>query len=182
MKRIHILTAAAVVAASLGLVAASEAQMMGPGFGYGPGSGYGPGAGYGPGMGHGMGYGMGPGYFAPNGVGDPAANAEARLTALHTQLGITSAQESAWQAFATAMTQQWQQMQTFHDQMVQSTASAPERFTLMSGFMQARLAAMAGVQQALTELYGVLTPEQRAVVDQQFARGPRGPWGGPFGR
>lgn len=160
MKRTA-LAVAVLAAASFGMIAVSQAQ-MGPGFGHGPG----------------MGRGMGPGYFGSQGARSPAANAEARLTTLRTQLNITSEQEPAWQAYAAAVTQQAQQMQAFHDQMTQSTASAPERMALMPQVMQQRAAGMQVVGQALTELYAVLTPEQRTLVDQQFAHSPRGPRGG----
>ncbi|HET7728451.1 MAG TPA: hypothetical protein VFK48_00340 [Usitatibacter sp.] len=38
--------------------------------------------------------------------GDWAANRQARLDAMHARLGITAAQEPAWQAFAAAAAQQ----------------------------------------------------------------------------
>lgn len=153
---------AVLAAASAGAIALSYAQ---------------PGPGYGPGYGRGMG---GPGAFAPNTARNPAAMAEARLANLRTALNVTAEQEPAWQAFAAVVTQQAQQHQALHEQMTQSTASAPERMALMPQIMQQRAAGMATVSQALNELYAVLTPEQRAIVDQQhFANhGPRGGrWG-----
>ena len=171
MKRMHAIAAGVVAAATLGLVVAQAQPFGGPGAGYGPGM-MGPGAGYGPGM-------MGRG---PRGAyGDPTAAAQARLTNLHTQLGITSAQESAWQAFANAVTEQAQQMQQFRSQMLQSgtTLTTPDRMTQHAQFMQQRAQGASTVAQAMTALYAALSPDQRTLLDQSFpARRGNGPFGG----
>jgi periplasmic protein CpxP/Spy len=165
MKRTA-LAMVAIAATSFGLIAVSQAQ-TGPGFG--------PGYGHGPGMGRGM----GPGYFG-NGARGPAAKAEAHLAALRAQLAITGAQEPAWQAFAAAVAQHSQQKQAMHEQMSQSAMTGPERMALMPQLMREHAAGMETVSQALGGLYAVLTPEQRALADQQFAahHGPRGRRGG----
>ncbi len=168
MKSIQVLAAAAVAAASLGLVVVSEAQMMGPG--------------YGPGLGRGgmMGGGPGNGYFAPNGVRNPAANAEARLTALHTALNLRADQEGAWQAYATALTQQSQQMTTFHNQIVQSQTLTPsQRLDLMVQHMQQGATSMGTMATALGGLVAVLDDAQRTTFAQQFGPGfmHGGRWG-----
>ncbi len=164
MKRvIPVLAATALAVASLALVVSAEAQ-MGPGYGRG----------YGPGF--------GPGGFRGANAGDIGANAQARLADLHTRLGITAAQEPAWQAYADAVTAQAGQMQAFRDQMFQSNATGPDRAALMSQHMQQRLTGHAAVTQAYTALYAGLTAEQRAVFEQQCPRGAGGRWGsGPFG-
>jgi Spy/CpxP family protein refolding chaperone len=43
-----------------------------------------------------------------------------------------------------------------------------------SARMKQGLASMETMTVAVTELYGVLTPEQKALADKQFARGGRG--------
>ncbi len=156
-----VLAAAALAAASFAVVVTAEAQ-MGPGFGPG-----------------------GRGYFGAGPAADINANAQARLAGLHTLLGITGAQEPAWQAYANAVTAQAQQMQSFRDQMFQSNATGPDRAALMSQHMQQRLTGHAAVAQAYTGLYTVLSAEQRALIEQQQCPRGAGGWagrrGGPFG-
>jgi len=157
-------------ALSLGLAAAMVSAHPG-----GYGSGWGPG--HMGGMGYGMGYGMG-----PHGMyGGPAA-AEGRLAALKTELKITSAQEAKWQAFAEKAKLQAESMQSARTAMQDSAKlSAPDRFALHDGLMKQRLAQSEATHAAFKDLYAVLTPEQKAVVDQGgIGRGPgfRGPGGG----
>ena len=168
MKRTHALIAGLVAGASLAFGAATFAQPQGGGMGYGPG----PGAG----MGHGMGYGQG--QMAGKGPGagvDRAARAESHLAAMKSKLQITSAQEAAWQAFATKAKEQATAMQAFHAQMQGSTANAAERMTQRTAAMQQRAVLMTAKTDAFVALYAVLTPEQKAVADQSFGQmGGRG--------
>lgn len=154
-------------ALSLGLAAAMVSAHPG---------GYGPGCGGGPGNMGGMGYG-------PHGMyyGEPGAAAESRLAALKTELKITAAQETAWQAFAAKQKAQAESMQAARTAMQKGAElSAPERFALHDGLMKQRLAQAETTHAAFKELYAVLTPEQKAIVDKGYlAYGPgmRGPGG-----
>jgi hypothetical protein len=86
-----------------GLAAGMGQGMGGPGpMGVGP-MGYGP-MGQGPMMGHGMG---------PHAYSNPGAAAESRLAGMKSELKITSAQESAWTAFAEQAKQQAEAMQAW---------------------------------------------------------------------
>jgi len=162
-------------------VALSAAVVNAHPYGYGPGAGMGPGGGMGWGMGGGMGgYGMGPQAMAN---ANPASIAEGRLAFLKSELKITSAQEAAWQAYAAKAKQQAEAMQAWHNTRVnaQPPASAPDRLAQHNEFMKQRVAQMDGMTSALKDLYAVLTPEQKAIMDQ----GPRGHGpgrGGPGGR
>ena len=155
---------------------------MGPGAGAGSCMGYGPaagavdgagGCGMGPGMGRGMHGAMRGGMHGP----DTPAVAAARLSDLKTELKITEAQESAWQGFVAVVQQQAEQRQAMHAQMrarMQDPQAAPvdraarhaEMTTLRDAHFKAR-------SEALTGLYAVLTPEQKALADQRL----RGPYG-----
>jgi hypothetical protein len=142
---------------------------FGPGMGMGPGYGQGMGHGFGPGMGMGRGYGPGAGF-------DHAGAADARLADVKARLNITAAQESAWQAFAAAAKEQGASMQALRDKMHQDAGTAPERMALHAQAMQQRAAGMAAMSNAFNALYEVLTPEQKAIADQNFGMGgPRGP-------
>lgn len=128
-------------ALSLGLAAVAGAQ---PG-GYGPG--WGTGGGMGMGMGHGM-MGGGPGMMGmgPEMMGAQGYGIEERLAAQKSALKITPDQESAWQAYA---------------KVVKTQAD------LNAKLVKERFEGFEAVNTASKNLYGVLTPEQRAA-----ARGP----------
>jgi Spy/CpxP family protein refolding chaperone len=135
------------------------------------------GSGYGPGMG--MGMGMGPGHGPMAGV-DPAALVDSRLSDMKTVLKITPAQETAWQGFAATAKQQAVSMQAARAQMWDSAGTAPDQMALRTQMMQQRIASMATMTTALNALYAVLTPEQKAIADQNF--GMAGHHGMPFAR
>ena len=137
---------------------------------------FGPGAGPGWGPGH-----MGPmGYrgLGPMGYGDPAAAADSRLAAQKAELTITDKQEAAWQAYASQVKKGAESMQATRTAMQSSAANTtPERLALHNEFMKQRLAQSEAASAALKNLYAVLTPEQRAILD----RGPFGAGPGPRG-
>lgn len=162
MTRTHTLIAGLVAGVALAVAAATYAQPYG-----------GMGQGFGPGMG--MGHGHGP----MAGV-DPAAMADSHLSDLKAQLKINASQEAAWQAFATQAKAQAASMQAVHVQMQQDTGSAPERMAQRTTAMQQRAAGMATMTNAFNALYAVLTPEQKAIADQNV--GMMGHRGMGFGR
>jgi hypothetical protein len=65
-------------------------------------------------------------------------------------------------------------------QMNQGAATAPERMAQQTAMMQQRSTAMAARNSAFSTLYGVLTPEQKAVADKNF--GQMGRHGMRFGQ
>jgi Spy/CpxP family protein refolding chaperone len=160
MKKTPPLILGAVAGVALAVAAATYAQPYG-----------GMGHGFGPGMG------MGPGHGPMAGV-DPTAMAEAHLTDLKAQLKINAAQETAWQAFAAQAKLQAASMQALRAQMQAGTGTAPERMGQQTAAMQQRAAGMATMTNAFGALYAVLTPEQKAIADQNVGmmghRGMRG--------
>jgi LTXXQ motif family protein len=155
-------------------------RMMGAGHEMGHGM-----MGMGQGMGHGhMGHGhMGMGAGMHAGMGpmqgpEAPATVSARLADSKAQLKITSAQEAAWSKYAALVTQQAEahaNMRTqMHAQMsdpkTASTADHAAQRETMHKFKQDNLAAR---NTALTDLYAVLTPEQKTVADRRL-QGPRG--------
>ena len=95
----------------------------------------------------------------------------------------TPQQEPAWKAFATKVAEQVGQMRASHAQRWQAAGgdtTVPARMSSNVAWMTQRLAGMQAVTAALTDLYAVLTPEQRTIADQSFvAMGPRGYGRGP---
>ena len=172
MKRTHSLIAGVVAAVALAVAGTTYAQPFG-----GMGPGYGPGMGMGHGYGPGMG--MGPGHGPMSGV-DHAAMADSHLSDLKAQLKINTSQEAAWQAFATQAKAQAASMQAMRAQMQQDSGTAPERMAQRTTAMQQRAAGMATMTNAFGALYGVLTPEQKAIADQNV--GMMGHRGMGFGR
>lgn len=164
MKRIHKFivgsTAALAIAAAVTAVVAAPDGMMGAGTGMMGGMGAAGMMGGAGGMGMMQG-GMGGGMMSEQG-----------LAQLKTQLAITPQQESAWQAFATQATQQAKLMQATHEQHHQpanANTPAPDRMAQHLGAMAQHLPGMQAMSEALSNLYAVLTPEQRSIVDRRFS-------------
>ncbi|MDH4061836.1 MAG: Spy/CpxP family protein refolding chaperone [Aquincola sp.] len=177
MKRVHTIIAGA--AGTLVLVAATAFAAAPEGtFGPcgGPGGG---GAGYGPmGMMHG---GFGPGARGGMWGGGMGFMSEQNLAAFKTQLAITVQQEPAWTAFATKAAEQASLMQAAREQHWKDAGAdttPPARMAQHLGLMSQHLAGMQAVSTAMSELYAVLTPEQRGTADRLF--GQMGP--GAHGR
>jgi len=196
MKKVTKIVLAVGAALSLGLAAAvvnAETDTQGWGGhmgGYGPGmmggqgmmggngpgwgghmGGYGPGAGMMGGNGPGWGGHMG-GYGAGFGMmgGYTPQNVAEVLAGLKVALGITTQQDSAWQAFANHAKQQSENRQAWFAKMQDTprAASTPERLAQQSDFMKQRQADMQTNATALKDLYAALTPEQRVIADQRF--------------
>lgn len=146
----------------------------------GQGPGYG--AGMGPGMGH-MGRGtMGPG-MGPQAWGNPSAMADARNAYFKSELKITPAQESAWQAYADQTKQQVEAMQALRSSVQGSAqATAPERLEQRNQVMKQRQEQMEKATAAFKQLYAVLSPEQKALADQRIGYGMMGGRGMAFNR
>ena len=180
MKRVNKIIAGAAGALALVAVTAFAAAPDGT---FGPCGGPGA-AGYGPmGMmyggtgpsGHGA---MGPGARGGMWGGGFGFMSEQRLANLKTELKITTQQEPAWKAFAAKVAEQASLMQAMHAQRGQAPGTdttAPANMASHIGWMTQRLAGMQAMNTSLTDLYAVLTPQQRSVADQSF--GPMGPHG-----
>lgn len=170
MKTTTKIIAATLAIASLAAVPVVFAHPgMGMGQGMGPGLqqgyGMGPGTGMGPGM-MGPGLAMGPGKAMGRMPGaEPAALAATRLAEFKSALKITAAQEPAWQKFEAATRQQAEARQAMHSAMqaqLQEGKAAPD----MTAQRETMLKLHTERQAARTELYAVLTPEQKALADR----------------
>lgn len=176
MKTVSKIAIGIVAAVGIGFAVISFAH--GPGMGYGMG--YGPGGGYGMGP-HGGGYGMGmhawggggygPGMRGPAGFGGYGeASMETHLSTLKDELKLTEKQTKAWNAFEAAVNDQAKAMAGAYATMQPGQPDPEARIA----FMEQRLAGMKAVQKARTDLYDVLTPEQKAVFDRPGPYGYRG--------
>jgi len=131
------------------------------------------GMGMGP-CGQGMMGGMGPGM----GSGNMAANVDARLNDVKSQLKLVPEQEGAWQAYADKVKEQAQRMQTLRETRPGATMNGPDRQAFRASMMRQRADEMDAIAQASRGLYATLTPEQKAVFDAcpgpMAGRGMRG--------
>ena len=191
MKNSRKILVGLVAAAALAMAGASAYAFPGGGPGWGPrgGSGpwsggygpwgggsrgtFGPGmmgnaprGGFGPGMSYGPRGGFGPGFAGPRGA--PAAQMDARLAAMKSELKITSGQESAWDAYAKQAKQQAESAQALFAKAQTAPQSASERISQRADFAKQRASSMEAMSGALNTFYAALTPEQKTVADRYF--------------
>ena len=102
--------------------------------------------------------------------GGAQAVARALLGVLHQRLGITAAQEPAWQAFADAVATQAGDADTG---LAQAGAlnNAVDALNLQASVLRKQADDAAAVARTFTALYAVLTPAQRAITDSYFKAG-----------
>jgi hypothetical protein len=124
-------------------------------------------------MGHGPGLGR---------ITDPSGY----LDGLRAQLGITTEQATAWEAYAEVVKAQTAQMQDLHRTTWEAmpTATWQERRDMMNRMFEARQQAFSAVHDAAQKLEPALTAEQRskatAILPGLRTRGPIRPgrrWG-----
>jgi hypothetical protein len=174
---------------------------MGPGIGMGMGPGMGPGAcqmqqpgaqcpqGAGPAAGARQGMGPGMGMSMGMGPGMRGAPAAANLADVKTTLKITAEQEGAWNAYTAVVTRHAEARANMHEKMqaqfADPKATQPDRSAMQETMLKFRQEMQAQRTAALKDLYAVLTPEQKALADQNlggmgFMQGHRmtGPKGG----
>jgi protein CpxP len=105
--------------------------------------------------------------------GDPQAAMQKHLDKLKADLKIQPSQEGAWQAYESKVQAQGAKMKVLHQQATTDTKTLtlPERLDQRTAFMKQREADMEDMNTSLKALYAVLTPEQRAIMDKDFAHG-----------
>lgn len=146
--------------------------MMGPGMmGWGMGSGM-------------MGQCMGPGMMGPGMQGmmnapmmgmmmGYAPAVSGRLAYVKAELGITDAQQAAWDAYTSAVTTRATGMQDMHTSMMQAmqTGSAVQRLEAHAKAMEKMVADLNALKPATEALYAVLTDEQKKKADVLLVTG-----------
>lgn len=120
------------------------------------------------GQGMAMGYGqMGSGMMMTG----PAI--EGRLAYLKAELGITEAQATAWNGYATAVKGRMTGMQGTHQAMMQAwqTGTATARLDAHTKAMETMVESLKALKPATEALYAVLTTEQKAKADVLLGMG-----------
>jgi hypothetical protein len=109
-----------------------------------------------------------------------AGHTEGRLAFIKAELKITDTQMPQWNAFADAVRGNVPAMNNMHQSMTsqhQVAGTLPERLAMEDKALSAHVAAFKKVEDSLTKLYEVLSPEQRKVADGIVL----GPMGMPMG-
>lgn len=109
-----------------------------------------------------------------------ADHTEGRLAFIKTELKITEAQTTQWNAFAEAVRANAATMSEMRQTMASHQgrgASLPERLAFEEKAMSAHLEALKKVADSLSKLYGALSPEQKKTADGIVI----GPMGMPMG-
>jgi orotidine-5'-phosphate decarboxylase len=106
-----------------------------------------------------------------------AEHLEGRIAFLKTELKITDAQQSQWNAFADALRNNAKKVAAMKALMPAAGQSgsmtAPERFERIDKIMTGMSEIVRSTKAAVDPLYAVLTPEQKKTADA-LLRGPMG--------
>jgi LTXXQ motif family protein len=107
------------------------------------------------------------------GMGDwigciPVAHVEGHLAFLKTELGITDAQTSQWNAFADAVRAQSATLRKAHENMMKAErpATMPDRLARMEQMLSTRLDALKAIEAPLRTLYSALSPDQQKKAEE----------------
>ncbi len=113
-------------------------------------------------------------------LGAGAGHTEGRLAFIKAELKITDAQMSQWNAYADAVRANAAAKADMRRSMMSQHAASttlPERLTAEDKTLNAHYAAFKKTTEALNNLYGVLSPEQKKIADSIVV----GPMGVPMG-
>jgi hypothetical protein len=98
---------------------------------------------------------------------------EGRIAFLRTELKITDAQASAWNAFADALRANAKGLGEVRASMMPQAGAAPQtlidRLTLQEKWLAARLEGTRAIRSALTNLVGTFSEEQKKTADEILA-------------
>ncbi|MFM0337232.1 Spy/CpxP family protein refolding chaperone [Paraburkholderia fungorum] len=115
---------------------------------------------------------------APAGKAGHERNVEDRIAYLHSQLKITAAQETQWNAFADVMRNNGQTMgQLFQQRRAETNLSALDDMKQYATITQAHADGMKKLVDAFDPLYTSFSPEQKKLADVTFHQ-PGGGGGG----
>jgi hypothetical protein len=113
--------------------------------------------------------------MAGNKMGNPA-QIDGHLAKIKKDLNIGSDQDEAWSAFVKAIKLQKTEMMSAmqeniqHTSKVQPAQAAPDRLGEHIQFMKQRVAGMETAATAMKQLYGVLTLQQKEILDARLGQ------------
>lgn len=101
---------------------------------------------------------------------------EERLTQIHRELKLTTAQEADWKAFTDKVREvRAEKKEARPDFEALRTLPAPDRLQKLIEFGKARQAGLEEILTATRSFYGILTPEQRKTFDDLAPFGSHAP-------
>lgn len=105
---------------------------------------------------------------------------EHRIADLHTQLKITDQQAKQWDAFAQTMRDNARKADEAFRERAQKlpTMSAPDAMKSYADLTETHADNMKKLSSAFSDLYDVMSPEQKQIADAMY-RNPGGKAGGP---
>jgi hypothetical protein len=109
-----------------------------------------------------------PGMGMMAGRGNGGIDTQARLASVKATLAVTDAQEGLWSAYAAAVSANSENMKSMRQSMmtIMGATSPVERITLHLAAMDKRSAALKEVKDSLTNLYAVLSDDQKKTADR----------------
>ncbi|SMG06067.1 Spy/CpxP family protein refolding chaperone [Paraburkholderia susongensis] len=109
---------------------------------------------------------------APSAKAGHERNVEDRIAYLHSQLKITPAQETQWNAFADVMRSNGETMgQLFQQRKAATNVTALDDMKQYAEIAQAHADGMKKLVDAFDPLYSSLSPEQKKLADATFHHG-----------
>jgi hypothetical protein len=112
------------------------------------------------------------GMMRPSGDGmEHIDHIEGHIAFLRTELKITDAQSSAWNAFADTLRANAKSLAELRSSMMSQSGSPSlvDRFTMQEKWLAARLEGSRAIKSALANLVGVLSDEQNKAADELLA-------------
>jgi hypothetical protein len=109
-----------------------------------------------------------------------AEHIEGRLAFIKAEIKITDIQSPQWTTFVEAVRNNANSMSEMRKAMMSqqgAPAALPDRLALEEKLVTAHLAALKGIEEAASKLYGVLSDEQKKIADSIII----GPMGVPMG-
>jgi hypothetical protein len=96
------------------------------------------------------------------------AHIAGRIAFLKAELGITDAQKEPWDAYASALRQMLESMQSMHQTMMQvmHLGTPVERLDTRIGAMEGMIGKLKEIRPALANLYAALTEDQKKKADE----------------
>lgn len=101
------------------------------------------------------------------GEGDGSTHAAGRIAFLKAELGITDAQQAAFDDYAAALKKNFESMQQMRSSMMSNmqASKVSDRFDAHLKAMESRIEALKQVKPALDKLYASLSDEQKKKAD-----------------
>ena len=101
---------------------------------------------------------------------NPVATATKNLSELQAQLGLSQAQQPAWETFSKQVKEQAEKMATMQGEMKSGSESTPQaapvHMAKMAEMIEGKAKSVAAISDALKVFYATLSPDQQKTFDK----------------